>query len=149
MMNRETGNADKSPSSIHAESATAGYGREKDPSAGPSPGTIGADRDASRYVQYLVHQYNKFASADPTRRARFHYGALTGHIEARFGRPWHSVSIERANEVFEFIQARIEGTLLARINKGKGLPVYSPYKHFKSKRESQPRGDGGAKESAE
>lgn len=99
------------------------------------PGTIGADQNATRYMQYLIKRYNKFAGSDPTRGTRFNYGAISHNIESNFGSEWRLLSLEKANAVFEYLQARIAKTRQARINKGKGYPAFSAYEEFLAKHE--------------
>ena len=122
-----------SPGVMQAQTINVRPLRKKSPPASPIPGTIGADRDASRYVQHLINRYNEYASSDRTRKTRFSYGALSGNIEAIFGVQWRLLSLERANEVFEYVQGRIAKTRRARMNKGKGYPAFSAYEEFLAK----------------
>jgi hypothetical protein len=99
------------------------------------PGTIGSDQDASRYVQYLIKQYNEFAGSDHTRKTKFSYGAISRNIERNFGAEWRLLPLEKANVVFEYLQGRIAKTRQARINKGKGYRAFSTYIEFIAKHE--------------
>jgi len=54
----------------------------------PPEGTLGADPDTCRYVEYLIRRYNKFASADKDRAKPFHYGAISKTIKANYGAKW-------------------------------------------------------------
>ena len=99
------------------------------------PGTIGADQDASRYVQHLIKRYNEFASSDPTRKTSFSYGAISRNIESNFGAEWRLLPLEKANAVFEYLQGRIVKTRQAKINKGKGYHAFSTYEEFLAKHE--------------
>jgi hypothetical protein len=97
------------------------------------PGTIGADQQASRYVQYLIKRYNEFASADQTRRTKFSFGALSSNIETRFGAPWKLVPVEAFDALCEYLQQRIGRTILAKRNHAKGFPSFSTYEEFLTK----------------
>jgi hypothetical protein len=99
-------------------------------SVNPAPGTIGADPNASRYVQHLIKRYNKFAGSDHTRRTPFNYGAISRNIESNFGSEWRLLPLGKANAVFTYLQARIAKTRQARINKGKGYKAFSTYAEF-------------------
>jgi hypothetical protein len=99
------------------------------------PGTIGAHQDVCRYAQYLIKRYNEFAGSDPTRKARFSYGAISRNIEKNFGAEWRLLPFEKANALFEYLQGRIAKTRQARINKGKGYPAFSTYEEFRAKHE--------------
>jgi hypothetical protein len=87
-------------------------------------GTIGADQNATRYVQHLIKRYNKFAGSDRTRGTAFNYGAISRNIESNFGSEWRSLPLGRANAVFAYVQARIAKTRQAKINKGKGYKAF-------------------------
>lgn len=97
------------------------------------PGTIGADQQASRYVQHLIKRYNEFASADKTRQTKFSFGALSSNIETRFGAPWKLLPMEQFDAVCEYLQQRIGKTILAKNNTSKGIRSYSTYAEFLAK----------------
>lgn len=118
-----------SPGAIQAHTVNVRTGKTK-VTVLPPQGTIGADQQASRYVQHLINRYNKFANDDQSRRTQFAYGAISKNIEARFGSQWKLLPIERAVEVFEYLQSRILKTRLAKINKGKGRRSFSSYEEF-------------------
>lgn len=99
-------------------------------------GTIGADQDASRYVQHLIKRYNEFAGSDTTRKGRFSYGAISKNIEHNFGSEWRLLPVEKTGAVFIYLQERISKTRLARVNRGKGYPAFSTYEEFLTKHEN-------------
>lgn len=94
------------------------------------PGTIGADQDASRYVQHLIKRYNEFAGSDTSRKTSFSYGAISRNIESNFGSEWRLLPLEKANAVFAYLQGRIAKTRQAKINKGKGYSAFSTFEKF-------------------
>lgn len=94
------------------------------------PGTIGADQDASRYIQHLIKRYNEFASSDPTRKIKFNYGAISRNIESNFGNEWRLLPLEYAISIFTYLQDRINKTRQAKINKGRGYRSFSTYEEF-------------------
>lgn len=96
-------------------------------------GTIGADQQASRYVQYLIKRYNEFASANTQRAKKFNYGAVSKNIETRFGSPWKLLSMEKSDAVFEYLQQRISKTIIAKLNTSKGKRSFSTYSEFLEK----------------
>lgn len=99
------------------------------------PGTIGADRNTSRYIQHLIKRYNEFAGSDPTRKTSFSYGAISRNIESNFGNEWRLLPLEKAGAVFTYLQGRIAKTRQAKINKGKGYPSFSNFEEFLRKYE--------------
>ncbi len=99
----------------------------------PPDGTIGSDQDASRYVAHLIKRYNKFASAEPSRKSKFSHGAISRNIDSKFGATWKLLPLEKAEELYSYLQSRINRTRLARINKGKGYSSYSKFEEFTNK----------------
>lgn len=94
------------------------------------PGTIGADQQLSRYVQYLIKRYNEFASKDKTRATKFNYGVISANVEKRFGASWKLLSSEKFDTVCEYLQQRISKTILAKQNAAKGYRAFSTYVEF-------------------
>ncbi len=101
----------------------------------PPPGTIGADPRAARYVSHLIERYNKFAAEYAERKTRFSYGAISRNIISKFGSEWRLVRIEKAHDLFAYLQDRINKTRLARINRAKGMKPFSSYEEFTAKYE--------------
>lgn len=125
-----------SPGAIQAHTVNVKTTRRSVTVSAP-PGTIGADQQASRYVQHLIKRYNEFASADKTRRAKFSFGALSSNIESTFGAAWKLLPMEKFDAVCDYLQQRIGRTIVAKNNKAKGIPSYSSYADFLSKHEPQ------------
>ena len=123
-----------SPGAIQGRNITVKTTRSK-VSVNAPPGTIGADQQASRYVQHLIRRYNEFAGSDSTRKAAFSYGAISRNIASNFGSDWRLLPLEKATAVFAYLQERISKTRQAKINKGKGKPSFSSYDEFLSKHE--------------
>jgi hypothetical protein len=89
-VNNDGGNvAIDSPGAIHAQTINMKTTRKTVKINAP-PGTIGADQNASRYIQYLINRYNEFASADKTRASKFSFGAISKNIESNSARPGDS-----------------------------------------------------------
>jgi hypothetical protein len=121
-----------SPGAIQAQTVNVRASRRSVTISAP-PGTIGADQQASPYVQHLIKRYNEFASADKTRRTRFSFGALSSNIESRFGAPWKLLPAEQFGSVCEYLQQRIAKTILAKQNQAKGIRSFSSYAEFQLK----------------
>lgn len=125
-----TGNvAINSPGAIQAHTVTVRTTRNT-VSVNAPPGTIGADQQLSRYVQYLIKRYNEFASADKTRATKFSYSVISANVEKRFGAPWKLLSTEKFDSVCEYLQQRISKTILAKQNVSKGHRAFSGYAEF-------------------
>lgn len=128
-----TGNvAINSPGAIQAHTVNVKTTRNS-VSVNAPPGTIGADQQLSRYVQYLIKRYNEFASADKTRATKFNYGVISANVENRFGAPWKLLPAEKFDAVCEYLQQRICKTILAKQNVAKGYRAFSTYAEFLAK----------------
>ncbi len=97
------------------------------------PGTIGADQQSSRYVQYLVNRYNEFARTERTRGTKFNFGAISKNIEHNFGAQWKLLPLERFDELCSYLQARIGKTRVAKSNGARGWRAYSGFDEFLEK----------------
>jgi hypothetical protein len=96
----------------------------------PAAGTIGADQNASRYIQYLISRYNEFASKEPTRAIKFSYGALSKNIEHKFGAQWKLLPMAAFADLCTYLQARIDKTRFAKLNKSNGHSSYSSFTKY-------------------
>ena len=96
-------------------------------------GSIGSDVVLSKYISHLIKRYNEFASNEPTRKARFSYGAISKNVEDKYGAKWQLLEVGMAVEVISYLQARILRTRLARINKGKGIKAFSSLEEYMEK----------------
>lgn len=93
----------------------------------PAAGTMGADQDASRYIQHLISRYNEFASKEPTRASKFSYGAISKNIEHKFGAQWKLLPMAAFADLCTYLQTRIDKTRLAKLNKSHGHSSYSSF----------------------
>jgi len=122
-----------SPGSIQAQTVSIRTNRKIVFS--PPPGTVGADQDASRYIQYLISRYNKFASQEPSRKTKFNYGVISRNIADKFGAEWRLLPLARSNTVFEYLHARIRKTRLAKNNSAVGKRSFASYEEFVARQE--------------
>jgi len=118
-----------SPGSIQGQNVTVRTS-SKSVKIEPPPESLGAHPVYSRYITYLIQRYNKFASAEPNRKSKFSYGAISKNIESRFGAPWKLLGSEYSAEVIAYLQKRIDQTRQARTNKGKGYCAYSSLEEY-------------------
>ncbi len=78
----------------------------------------------------MLKRYKEFAGNDPTRKYKFYWGSIYNNIESNFGMKYELVPLNRANELMEYLQKRIDRTRQACINKGKGYKSYSTFEDF-------------------
>lgn len=125
-----------SPGVIQAHTVTVKTNR-KTVSVAPPPGTIGADQEQSRYVDYLIKRYNEFASKDNNRPTKFNFGVLSKNIESQFGGPWKLLSAAIFDNVCHYLQGRISKTQIAKWNLSRGYRAFSTYDEFLAKHPSR------------
>jgi hypothetical protein len=93
----------------------------------PPPDAIANDAKMRGYVKYLIDRYKKFASQQPARKTQFQHPVIYSRIEDRFGIKWDLVPQARFQELIAFLTDKIDQTFLARVNRGKGYPAYTPF----------------------
>ena len=96
----------------------------------PPAGTLGADPDACRYVQYLITRYNKLASADKDRAKPFSHGAISRTIEANYGAKWQLLSLADFDRLTGYLQTRIGKTRIAKHNAARGGRSFSSFSEY-------------------
>src|SRR5437899_6651830 len=81
-------------------------------------GCIGANLPKRNYVKYLVERYNRYREADARfgRTDRFHYSVLFKNIESKFKAPTYFIPEARFGELVDFLQHRVDNTILGRVN---------------------------------
>lgn len=128
-VNNNTGNVViGSPGAIIAEAVNVTT--RKKVTIQPATGTIGADQEASRYVQHLIKRYNEFASADKNRATKFSYGAISKNIEVNFRAPWKMLGMKDFEAVCAYLQQRIGRTRIAKLNQAKGIKAFSSFEEY-------------------
>jgi hypothetical protein len=86
--NNNSGNlAILSPGAIQAQTVNVRMARHS-VKFRPPAGTIGADQDTARYIEYLIRRYNEYARTEPSRATKFSYGAISKNITDQFGSSW-------------------------------------------------------------
>lgn len=98
----------------------------------PPAGTISADRDKLNYIKHLIKRYNGFRKSDPA-TPNFSYAVIYKSIEKEFKCEWAYVPLSRFAELASYLQRRIDGTRLGRINASKGSKSCSSFADFQSK----------------
>ena len=120
------GNADV----IHADTVHLKSSRSKVVIA-PMEGTVASDRLSRNYVKHLIDRYHEFAKEQPGRS--FVFSAIYSEIKKKFGAKWDHVPLNRLPSLVVFLQARIDNTMLGRINGSKGHRNYSTLEEYQLK----------------
>lgn len=97
-------------------------------------GSIGADLLRRNYIRYLAERYFRYREADASfgRKAvrRFSYAALFKNIESHFNAPTYFIPISRFDELVDFLQGRIEATIVGKRNRARGHRNYETFDEF-------------------
>jgi hypothetical protein len=95
----------------------------------PPTGTIASDRDKRNYIKYLIDRYNKFKEAD-TNVKNFHYSVIYRSIQREFKCKWDFVPIEKFPLMVEYLERRIDGTILGKVQRSRGQKRYSSFEEY-------------------
>jgi hypothetical protein len=96
-------------------------------------GSIGRDLTQRNYVRYLVERYHRFREADSSfgsGPARFSYAVIFKNIEREFKAPTYFIPEARFNELVEYLQQRIDRTILGKGNRTRGIRNYASPEEF-------------------
>jgi hypothetical protein len=91
-------------------------------------GSIGSDLGQRNYVKYLVDRYHRARKASGP--ARFSYAIIFTNIERKFGAPTYFVSQARFDDLVKHLQQHIDGTILGRNNRARGIRNYVSPEEF-------------------
>jgi hypothetical protein len=96
-------------------------------------GSIGRDLVKRNYVRYLVERYHRFRQADSSfgsGPARFSYAVIFKSIEREFKAPTYFVSEARFKDLVEYLQKRVDGTILGKRNHAREIRNYASPEEF-------------------
>lgn len=103
-------------------------------------GSIGADLVRRNYVRYLTNRYHRYREADasfgPKAARRFSYAVLFKTIESRFGAPTYFIPISRFDQLVDFLQQKVDGTILGKRNHARGIRNYDAFDEFRLAQET-------------
>ena len=113
-----------------AGNTTVKMGGRSRPKVAYPEGSIGADLDRRNYIRYLVERYNQFRQADSSfgrTNARFSYAFIFKRIEAEFKAPTYFIPVEHFELLVDYLQSRIDGTILGKRNRSGGQRNYETF----------------------
>lgn len=130
--------------SVHTGSTTINQiprGRRSSRPTEYPAGSIGSDLAQRNYIRYLVQRYHRFREADSSYGrsgpARFSYAVIFTNIERRFGAPTYFVPRARFKELAKHLQQRIDGTILGKSNRARGIRNYASPEEFAAEQVAQ------------
>jgi hypothetical protein len=71
--------------------------------------------------------------------ARFSHAVLFKNIERKFKAPTYFIPQARFGELVEYLQHRVDQTILGKRNRARGIPNYVGSEEFAAEQESRPR----------
>lgn len=98
----------------------------------PPDGSIASDLMYRNYIKYLIDRYHEFKEADVGREG-MKYSILYGTIRKKFGAKWDMIPMERFDELSEYIQQRIDGTIFGKTRKSRRQKNYSQFLEYYDK----------------
>ncbi|MBS1780454.1 MAG: HNH endonuclease [Bacteroidetes bacterium] len=99
------------------------------------PGCIGYDTNKANYIGHLIKRYNEYKEYELGKGNMKFYifaGLLKKHFNVSPTRTIYNLPDEKFEELYLYIQSRIDGTKLAKIS-GKGHKNYSSFEEFQQK----------------
>lgn len=101
-------------------------------------GCIGSDLMRRNYVRYLVERYHKFKAADGSfgKATGYSYAVIYKTIESKFKAPTYFIPVERFPELVDYLQGRIDRTILGKRNLSRGQASYSTFDEFQFEQEA-------------
>jgi len=98
-------------------------------------GSIGQDVIMYNYISYLIKRYDEYKEIEFKRtRQKYHYGVLKKNIMSKFktGAVYH-IPQTRFLELVNYLQGRINRTIIGKTNKFKGHKNYTSLEDYKIK----------------
>jgi hypothetical protein len=94
----------------------------------PPEGVLGSDAARRSYIKRLVDRYNDFKRSEMGEEMDFRviYRAITREFKCK----WDFVPLTRFDELAAYLQRRIDGTILGKVQKKKGGRNYSTFEEF-------------------
>ena len=105
----------------------------KRPGKSPLPeGALGNDLLRKNYATYLIRRYGDFKQAELKRRdEKFNWGALNKSIYTKYKAAGiNHIPVSRFGDLVDFLQAKIDKTILGRTQKSKGGRNYSSFEQY-------------------
>ena len=110
---------------------TVNFKSSQRPRVSPPEGSIASSLEHRNYVKHLIDRYLDFASKQEGRQ--FKHPAFYSKIKSVYGAKWDMIPISQFDSLVEYLQKRIDGTLIGRKNSHRSYPNYSSFEAFLEK----------------
>lgn len=98
----------------------------------PPSGTIASSAIHRNYAKYLIDRYHEFKKAH-TGKKKMNYSIIYSAIKREFGAKWDHVQLSRFDLLAEYLQGRIDRTVLGKNNKANGKKSFSTFAEYCAK----------------
>lgn len=95
----------------------------------PPNGTIASDLYKRNYIKYLIDRYAEFKKADRS-ITEYKYGLIYGAIKKQFGCKWDYIPTHKFSTLAEYLQKRIDNTILGKFQLKQGKKRYRIFEEF-------------------
>ncbi|MDH3976142.1 MAG: HNH endonuclease [Deltaproteobacteria bacterium] len=95
-------------------------------------GCIGANRDHRNYVKRLIDRYHEFKKAE-VGTGKMNYAIFYKTIQRKFGAKWDMLPLNVFDSLCQYLQNRIDETVLGKNKKKKGIKRYSTFPEYLEK----------------
>lgn len=95
-------------------------------------GAIGSQLSMRNYVRYLTERYHRYRKADKSFGAvrPLSYAVLFKNVERTFKAPIYFIPESRFADLADYLHAKIDGTILGKRNRARGIKNYSSWDEF-------------------
>ena len=129
---------------MQGDKLTVHFTEKRKPKMEYPAGSIGADLLQRNYIRYMTERYFRYREADasfgPKAVRRFSYAVLFQNIEAHFKAPTYFIPAARFDELVDFLQKKIEATILGKRNRARGHRNYETFDEFQLTQAGEPVG---------
>jgi hypothetical protein len=123
-----TNNAKNTKTIINSPGATIiETTKEAKPKILPPVGSISGNRKMLSYALYLIKRYQEFQKADNSKPDKKKYMIIHNALKNKFHQEWKLLPEAKFDEVYEFLQYRIDKTITGKINKARGARNYHSF----------------------
>lgn len=98
----------------------------------PPLDTIALSANHRNYIKYLIDRYHEFKKAEVGSK-EMKYGIFYHSIKKEFGSKWDLLPLNKFDPLVEYIQRRINNTILGRNKKKNNIRIFSTFEEFLKK----------------
>jgi hypothetical protein len=119
---------DLSVSTIHAQHVTFKGARHTKATIATPVDVVGGSSSHRAYLKHLITRYQEFAKTQKGREYKF--AVIYKSIQREFKTDWDWIPLSRFHEAVRFVQTRIDGTIVGRQRKKRGMASYEDFDSY-------------------